>query len=114
MLSIEDQKENGIWVCTLEGRLDGNTSEKADQHLSDLATKEEVSDIILDLSSLEYLSSAGLRVFLMSAKRAKGKNHQVVLAAPNDSVKQVLTISGFSSILQIFPDRSSAATALGS
>ncbi|MCH8474400.1 MAG: STAS domain-containing protein [Opitutales bacterium] len=114
MLSIEDQKENGIWICALEGRLDGNTSEQADKHLTELSGNEEVTDLILDLSALEYLSSAGLRVFLMAAKRAKSKKHQVVLAAPNDGVKQVLTISGFSSILQIFPDRASALSSLAS
>ncbi|MCC5790869.1 MAG: STAS domain-containing protein [Opitutales bacterium] len=114
MLNIKDQKENGTWICALEGRLDGNTSEQADKHLSELAGKDEVTDLILDLSSLDYLSSAGLRVFLMASKRAKSKQRQVVLAAPNDGVKQVLTISGFSSILQIYPDRATALDTLGS
>ncbi len=114
MLGIEDQRENGIWICALEGRLDGSTSEQADKHLTEVAGKEGVSDIVLDLASLDYLSSAGLRVFLMAAKRAKNQKYHVVLAAPNENVKQVLTISGFSSILQIFPDRSSALASLGS
>ena len=112
MLSLDDQKENGVSVCMLRGRLDGNTSEQADRHLHEREQKEATGDLILDLSELDYLSSAGLRIFLMSAKRAKSQNRQIVLAAPNENVQQVLTISGFSSILQIFPDRTAAAEAL--
>lgn len=114
MLNIEDHNENGTGICAFEGRLDGNTSEQADKHLTSLVDNGDVDNVIIDLSSLEYLSSAGLRVLLMAAKRAKGCKKQVVLAAANESVQQVLTISGFSSILKIFPDRTSAEDALAS
>lgn len=112
MLTINEENEDGVSVCVLRGRLDGNTSDEADQYLQQWEGKETRDGLIFDLSELDYLSSAGLRIFLMCAKRAKSQNRKIALAAPSDTVKQVLTISGFAAILEIFPDRASAAKAL--
>lgn len=101
MIEITDERENGISICRIQGRLDGATSATADKHLTSLADNPETSGIVLDLSNLDYMSSAGLRVLLMAAKRAKNGSSRLVLAAPQEGVKQVLEISGFTSILDI-------------
>lgn len=103
MLQITDESGNGVRICHLHGRLDGSTSGAADQHLTQLAADSEARKIVLDLAALEYMSSAGLRVLLMAAKRAKGSGASLSLAAPQPAVRQVLEISGFASILDIQP-----------
>lgn len=113
MLEIIDETENGVAICRFRGRLDGSTSTQADEHLIALAGKE-VGDLVLDFSELEYMSSAGLRVLLMAAKRAKKGKVRLMLAGPQEGVKQVLEISGFASILEIHPTREKALQAMAS
>ena len=112
MLEISNASENGVTVVSLQGRLDGSTSASADKHLVDLEKQSEPKAVLLDLSQLDYMSSAGLRVLLMAAKRAKAGGAKLALAEPQDGVKQVLEISGFTSILDIHSSRSAALQAL--
>lgn len=103
MLQIKDESGDGVRICHLQGRLDGSTSATADQHLTQLANEAAAGKIVLDLAGLDYMSSAGLRVLLMAAKRAKSNGSRLSLAAPQPAVGQVLEISGFASILEIHP-----------
>lgn len=114
MIEITDETENGVSICRIRGRLDGATSASADQHLITLAERPETTAIILDLSGLEYISSAGLRVLLMAAKRAQKTSSRLLLASPREAVKQVLDLSGFTSILDIHATRHEALSALSS
>jgi anti-sigma B factor antagonist len=84
----------------LVGRLDGFTSAAHEATLKALLTGETHS-VTIDLSQLEYVSSAGLRVLLMTAKIAKAKGGAVVLASPTPVVLDVLGISGFDKIFDI-------------
>ena len=111
MLEITDETDCGIAICRLRGRLDSAASSQADEHLIALAA-QKVADLVLDFSELEYMSSAGLRVLLMAAKRAKKGSVRLMLAGPQEGVKQVLDISGFASILEIHPTREEALRAM--
>ena len=85
---------------TLAGRLDGFTSAAHETELKALLAGE-ASSVTIDLSQLEYVSSAGLRVLLMTAKQAKAKGGAVVLSSPTSVVLDVLKISGFDKIFDI-------------
>lgn len=82
------------------GRLDGTTAAAAEKEILGLLV-DGVSSITIDLSELDYVSSAGLRVMLVSAKAAKAKGGKVVLLSPKPAIMEVLTISGFDKILQV-------------
>lgn len=112
MLEIKDTMEQGVTVVHLKGRLDGSTSAQADKYLVDHSASSDNASVLIDASELEYMSSAGLRVLLMAAKRAKSSQGQIALAEPQDGVRQVLEISGFTSILDIHPTRAEALQAL--
>lgn len=112
MLEITDTTEQGIAIVQLTGRLDGSTSAQADKFLADLDTAKPGVSILIDATQLEYMSSAGLRVLLMAAKRAKAADSSIAMANPQQGVKQVLEISGFTSILDIHPSREEGLKAL--
>ena len=59
-----------------------------------------ISELILDFSELEYLSSAGLRVLLV-AQRIMGKKGHMTVRNVNESVMEILTITGFNNVLDI-------------
>jgi stage II sporulation protein AA (anti-sigma F factor antagonist) len=89
------------------GRLDSNNSaafeEEAMKHL-----RTTTSGIIFDFTELTYVSSAGLRVVLLAAKRVKQAGGQFVLCGLSEPIREVFKVSGFLTILTVVPDRAAA------
>ncbi|HBC88462.1 MAG TPA: hypothetical protein DCZ94_16055 [Lentisphaeria bacterium] len=100
-MTINQRKDGGITVLELQGRLDSFSSHDTDRQVTKLID-DGVLKIVLDLSGLEYVSSAGLRVVLSAAKRIRQAQGKMVLACPAPQVKKVLDVAGFSTILPIF------------
>ena len=89
-------------VIAVTGRLDAETVPPFETQIFDLIA-EGHRRIIVDLAGLGYISSAGLRVLLVAAKRLKAEGGRLLLAAPSELVGQVLEISGFSTMLETCP-----------
>ncbi|MBX9937066.1 MAG: STAS domain-containing protein [Burkholderiaceae bacterium] len=68
--------------------------------------------VIVDLAALDYISSAGLRIILMAAKRAKQAKARLVLCGMAPHVREVFEISGFLKILEVAADQASAQALL--
>jgi Golgi phosphoprotein 3 len=85
------------------GRLDGTTSAAHDKAIQTLL-RGEAESITIDLSELEFISSAGLRVLLLAAKSALAKGGQAVLVSPRPLVAEALKLSGFEAIFLIRHD----------
>lgn len=95
----------------LNGRLDATTSAQVESALAAVFDSGS-QNLIVDFTKLSYISSAGLRVLLSTAKKAKTANGKLALFGLSDEVKQIFDISGFTAILPIFPDAASAQTAV--
>lgn len=67
-----------------------------------------VKNLVLDFSALDYISSAGLRMVLVVAKRLKQDKGRLVLCAMQPHVREVFDISGFLAILDVEPTRAEA------
>jgi anti-sigma B factor antagonist len=108
MLAIETLQTTPCVLLALSGSVDSLTSEqltlRLNSHLSEATPR-----MILDLSQVGYVSSAGLRSLLIAVKQARRFGGDVRLAAVNDSVHNVLVMSGFTSILKTFPSVTEAA-----
>jgi len=63
----------------------------------------------IDMKQVDFISSSGLRVFLILAKKIKAIQGKLVLFCLSENVKEVFDLSGFSSIFTITPDEESAA-----
>lgn len=102
----------GIRVYTVKGRVDSATAGDLES-----AMKGEFGvtgqRVVMDLSALDYISSAGLRVVLMQAKRARQSSGRLVLCALPPQVREVFEISGFLKILDVQPNQSDALAVLG-
>ena len=107
-LTIKDQE--GICIIDISGNLDTNTSPEAEHKINDLL-KEDTSKIVINLSDTGFVSSAGLRVFLSTAKQITAKGGAVKFYGANEVVQEILDISGFSGILDV---KSSLSDALSS
>jgi len=98
-MTITEQKETGRLVLRVEGRLDTVTSPQLEQRLGD--SLGEIQELVLDFTSLEYISSAGLRVLLAAHKRMKRQEGDLVVRGGNENVREVFTITGFIDMLHI-------------
>ncbi|MBR3306392.1 MAG: STAS domain-containing protein [Lachnospiraceae bacterium] len=98
MLDIKKEKNGTELKVALAGRLDTTTATDLEKQL-----KEEldgVSQVILDLAELEYISSAGLRVLLAVHKNMQGVGTFKLVNA-TEAVKEIFDITGFSDILNV-------------
>ncbi len=87
-------------TLSISGRLDTITSVELSNEL-DKIFAEGAFNIVFDLKGLDYVSSAGLRVFLVAQKQINTKGTKLELTGVSDTVKEVLDITGFSGILTI-------------
>ncbi len=97
-MKIEKNLNEKNLVVALEGRLDTTTAPQLEEELK--TGLEGVTDLVIDLSKLEYISSAGLRVLLSAFKIMRNKGKMKVTNA-NELVKEVFEVTGFSDFLPI-------------
>ena len=102
-MEIIQQKSADIVILKLVGKLDSNTSAQLEETVVGLIDAGE-KKLLVDGSQLDYISSAGLRVLLMAAKKLKAGGGKIVLAALKDYIIEVFEIAGFNMIFQMFAD----------
>ena len=98
-------------ILRVGGRIDFESALDFEQRINSMM-EEDADCFIVELSEVELLSSAGLRVLLSTAKRISQRNASLGLAAPSDVVRQVFEISHFNLLFKIFPSVAEALTAL--
>ncbi|MCX6849385.1 MAG: anti-sigma factor antagonist [Verrucomicrobia bacterium] len=89
-------------TLSLTGRLDGLSSPELEQQVSALITSG-VRTLTLDLSGLDYVSSAGLRVFIIAAKKLKASGGAAHFTSLTPTVRDVFHISGLLTALGVAP-----------
>jgi anti-sigma B factor antagonist len=99
-MEITERRTAEIVTLSLSGKLDTTTAKTFEEKI--LAQIESGDRrFVIDLAQLDYVSSAGLRVFVLAAKRLNSANGKMVLCALKDPVREVFDIAGFSSIFSI-------------
>lgn len=99
-MEIIEKMQDDIAVFKLKGRLDSNTSLGLEEKIFG-AIERGSSKILLDFESLDYISSAGLRVINKTTKQLKNNEGKLVLCSMQDYIKEVFEITGFDSFLPI-------------
>lgn len=112
MFQIQLDTAPGERVCLIAGRLDAANSREANRQLGAIQEANPGAPLLLDLSALDFLSSAGLGVILQAAKRARDARARLALCSPRPAVAQILDISGFDTLVSILPDRTSGLRAI--
>lgn len=100
-MDITTRTQNDITIVAFAGSLDSATAPLAQQALDGILTSGG-RKIVVDFTGLDYISSAGLRVLLGTAKRLRGAGGALRLFGLNETVGEVFQISGFSTILAVF------------
>ena len=104
-MNVTSRRFANAVVVLAAGRLDQDTCEAFRGDL--LKYVEEAAHdggaIVLDLSALEYVSSAGLRCFMLASRQAKAQHGRIFVAALQPMVAEIFQISHFNLVFQVFP-----------
>jgi anti-sigma B factor antagonist len=109
-MQVDESTDGDVRILTLTGRLDAMTSPPVEGRL--LEAVRHAPAVVLDLSGLDYVSSAGLRILLKAAKEAKAAQSRLALAGLRSAVREVFEVSGFFSILAAYPTLAEALAAV--
>ncbi len=110
MLEIQHHPNPPGVTIALKGHLDAVTAPQLEKLLDDLLQTESAQHIVIDLGEVTFVASAGLRVFLASAKKAKRARRGLALCRLQPQVQQVFELAGMTSLFLIHstPDESHA------
>ncbi|MFZ9061539.1 MAG: STAS domain-containing protein [Steroidobacteraceae bacterium] len=106
-----ESTEGGVSVARAHGRLDFGASAEFQKALEG-AVGAKPKALVVECSELEYVSSAGLRAFLVAARAAKAGGVGFAACALQPAVKEVFEVSGFSKIIDVQADLATALAAL--
>jgi stage II sporulation protein AA (anti-sigma F factor antagonist) len=106
-MTISFESVGNVQVVALQGQINSTNAASIEAEILALITPEQ-KNLLLDFSALDYISSAGLRLVLVAAKRLKQDAGQLVLCGMQSHISEVFDISGFLAILNVTDTRSNA------
>lgn len=110
-MEIKEDKVDGQVVIYLSGRIDSTAAVEFEEKLIEVVDKG-CHTMIIDFLKVQFISSAGLRVLLLAAKKVKPYGGKVLLCDMSKDVREVFDISGFSSIFEIHDNVNASVNAL--
>ena len=110
-ISVTWHSAGDIRIAELEGRIDsGNASHLAE--LLDEGIGVGGQSLILDFAGVSYISSAGLRLCLILAKRLSGPQERFAICALSDYIREIVATSGFDTLMPVHDTRDDAIQGL--
>ncbi len=106
-LSIHAEKEDRAVILVASGRLDGTTVSILQSAVQEQIQAGETT-LVFNLEGMSYVSSAGLRVFLMAARSTNAEGGKVLLFGLRDHIAEVFKISGLNNLLPIYKSHTEA------
>jgi len=100
-MEIQTRRVNDVLVVDLVGRLESRTAGPASTELNKIAQGDD-RKVLLNVGGLEYVSSAGLRAIMVAAKLLQVNGGSALICGANATVKRVMEVSGFSSLLRLY------------
>lgn len=111
-MEITAEREGRTLTAKATGRVDGVNASEFEQTLRDTIQDDDTA-VILDLAGITYLSSAGLRAILLTARSLSQRKAKFMLCSPSAPIREVFEISGFDKIIPVHDTRDAAVAAIG-
>lgn len=110
-MDIPIERNDGTLVAAPAGRIDGFNAQEFHQSLTGAISGDDTA-VLVDMSGLNYISSAGLRSILMIAKALWQRKARFMLCSLSGSISEVFKMSGFDKIIEIRESRETALSEL--
>ena len=111
-MDLREDKVGGVTVVDVTGRIDNATAPVLADRLMASLRGSQVR-VVLDLSRLEYIGSAGFRVLLVAAKHAEQTGSRFVLCGITGRISQVFNVGGFLDLFTVAGNRAEGIAAAG-
>ncbi len=110
-LDVTFERKEEILLGKLGGRVDTTNADELQNTLDAEITAEDHA-LILDFEHVSYISSSGLRVVLRMAKRFNDPGKRFAICSLSESVREILTMSGFDQLISIYESQAAAISAI--
>ena len=110
-MDVVTERQDGAVLIRVSGRIDGSNAAAFDRAVIAALETNDCS-VLMDLESLSYINSAGLRTFVKVARRLRRGTGELALCAMRDETRKVLEIAGFHKVIPIYPTRAEALACL--
>jgi anti-sigma B factor antagonist len=110
-VEVTQQKRDGVAVLKLRGRLDSNSSPDFEEEVLALIGSGEIH-LVFDLELVDYISSAGLRVFLKLTKDLNARGGRFALCSMKEYIREVFDMSGFALFIPIHANADESVQAI--
>ncbi len=104
------ERQQTLLIVKVEGRLDGTNAQDFQSNLASTITDEDRA-ILLDFEALSYISSAGLRAVLITAKSLERRKADFAVCSLSPPLQEVFQISGFDRIISVRESQADARAA---
>jgi anti-sigma B factor antagonist len=106
-MELTEKKDEKCMILGIKGRLDTINYTIFEKRIMELMD-QEVNRILVNCSQMDYISSSGLRIFLMAMKRINLSGGKLVICGLQDNIHEIFEISGFTTIFDIYPGEEEA------
>jgi anti-sigma B factor antagonist len=111
-MKTEVQQETNSTIVNVTGSVDALTAAELSKVLSNQITEGQ-TNLVVDLTAVEFMSSAGLRTLLGAVKEARSSGGDLRIISTNPGIDKVLKMSGFHNIAKVFPSHAEAVSSFG-
>ncbi len=113
MMNVKTERMDDVLSADVEGRIDGSNVVQFEEAVRTVIENSDRA-VIMNFEKLVYISSAGLRAILLTAKSLQKQDAKLVLCSLSDRIREVFEISGFDKILPIHATKDDALASLES
>jgi anti-sigma B factor antagonist len=106
-MDVTIRDEGDTKIVMLQGKLDTNSTPNAESEINSLLDGG-VNKLLINFEQLSYISSAGLRLLLATAKRLQGSGGDLRVCSLNEMATEVFELSGFTAIINVFASEQEA------
>ena len=110
-MKVSEEKKDQVLILELKGKLDVGTSKDLEDILTGWIDRGETR-LVLDGAELSYVSSSGLRVLLVAAKKLAAPAGKIVLCSLNERIKRIFDMTGFAGLFEVYDSRDAAVDRL--
>ncbi len=110
-MDIQWERQDGVLIATVIGRIDGSTAEAFHQLLESGIEPGDTA-LLLDLEQLTFISSPGLRVGLIIARKFNEPGKRFGVCTLPTHIRGVITVSGFDQVIAVYESRAAALSAI--
>jgi anti-anti-sigma factor len=109
-MEVTEGRLGDATTLRVAGRVDSSVSKTFEQKVLDVVSRD--GRVVVDLEEMNYISSAGLRSFIILAKHARAMNQMIALSGMREDVTEIFEISGLLQLFKVYATTEAALAAL--